>query len=476
MAGVSSPQSLRDLFSSGTANGLADADLLARFRSSADDVAFETLVARHGPMVWRVCRDLLIDDHAAEDAFQATFLVLVRKAGSVRVDDSLGRWLYAVAWRVAKRSRADRLRRQKREAGSPVEPASAEAPGDADRRELRAIVQHELAQLPERFRAPIVLCHLEGLSHEEAARQLRCPVGTVRSRLARGRDRLRDRLARLGSPAVSLPVLKPAAVPARLLTATVQSSVGWLKSTSLVSASVASLAKGALIAMTFAQIKGIATGLAAVGLVGIAGTALVAQPGTTAPGPSASISTEAPSRLAPDEPAAPTATADPPSAGELAIRLQYAEERMRLTARMQESGQISAIETLKAREEVAILQSRLDDQVERLQEAVDVLKIEKRQCEIELRMANANVRLLSERVEWVEKLRKQNSVAPAESADAITKLDQAKCDVEVKELRLLDAGRRVDRAERRLAKLKTLQDKKTGPQSPTPPPGAPEGR
>jgi RNA polymerase sigma-70 factor (ECF subfamily) len=190
---------IRTLFSKGMLGGLSDSQLLERFvnreDSSAED-AFTILLERPGPMVWGVCRRLLPDRDAAADAFQATLLVLVLRASAVRVDDSLGPWLHGVSRRVASRARADSLRRRARETGG-VEAVAGPAP-DPDRAERLAILDEEIGRLPERQRAAVVLCDLEGLPHEEAARRLGCPVGTVESRLSRGRQRLRDRLVRHG--------------------------------------------------------------------------------------------------------------------------------------------------------------------------------------------------------------------------------------------------------------------------------------
>ncbi len=193
---------LRDigtLFRHGMLGGLTDRQLLDRFvnrnDSSAED-AFTILLERHGPMVWGVCRRSLPDGHDAADAFQATFLVLVRKATAVRVDDSLGPWLFGVSRRVAGRARATSLRRGARETGG-VEAVAGPEP-DSGRSERLGILDEEIGRLPESQRAAVVLCDLEGLPHDEAARRLGCPVGTVESRLSRGRQRLRDRLVRRG--------------------------------------------------------------------------------------------------------------------------------------------------------------------------------------------------------------------------------------------------------------------------------------
>jgi RNA polymerase sigma factor (sigma-70 family) len=194
------PQSFRTLFSDGVATGLTDRELLERFaasRDSAGELAFATLVARHGPMVLSVCRRMLGDAHESEDAFQATFLVLVRKRSGIRIDASLGPWLYGVSVRVARRVRNHASRRRWFELDESIAEPALEPSATSDR-DLRFAIDDFLAELPANYRAAIVLCYLEGLTHEEAADRLRCPVGTVRSRLARGRAILKKRLARAG--------------------------------------------------------------------------------------------------------------------------------------------------------------------------------------------------------------------------------------------------------------------------------------
>ena len=182
--------------------GLSDEALLGRFLGSRDESAeraFAALVHRHGPMVRGVCRRALRDPADVGDAFQATFLVLARRAGSVsiRAGGSLAPWLHGVSVRVARRARAVAIRRNGRErtnAEVPEIPARDERDSD----EIRAVIDEELDRLPARYGSPLVLFYLEGLGHEEVAGRLGCPVGTVRSRLSRGRDLLRDRLARRG--------------------------------------------------------------------------------------------------------------------------------------------------------------------------------------------------------------------------------------------------------------------------------------
>src|SRR5262249_22963550 len=179
--------------------GLTDGQLLERFVTGgggAAESAFAALVDRHGRIVLGTCQAVLRDEHAARDAVQGTFLVLVRKAGSLWVRDSLGPWLHRVAYRVATHARRDSRRRRwaEREAAERASWRTAAVGYD----DLAAIVHEEVDQLPERYRIPVVLCDLEGRSYEEAARHVGCPVGTVKSRLARGRESLRGRLIRRG--------------------------------------------------------------------------------------------------------------------------------------------------------------------------------------------------------------------------------------------------------------------------------------
>ncbi len=197
------------LFREGAVAGYPDGQLLEQFvarRGEAAEAAFAALVERHGPMVLGVCRRALPDPLDAEDAFQTTFLILARKAGSVRVGDSLGRWLYGVSRRVSARARACVGRRLDLERGLA---AAGGRPGDAsppaDRLDLRGVLDDELGRLPAKYRDPLVLCYLQGQTHEAAARQLGWPVGTVRGRMARGRDLLRIRLLRRGlAPSAAL--------------------------------------------------------------------------------------------------------------------------------------------------------------------------------------------------------------------------------------------------------------------------------
>ncbi len=204
MASPSLVRHIGSIFAGGSAAGLSDRQLLERFlacRDEGGEAAFAALVARHGPMVLGVCRQLLGDRQHAEDAFQAVFLVLARKARSLREPELLGNWLYGVAVRTASKARG-RLARRRRteEEGALARPEArpaAQAAQVIDREQAEAL-HREIDRLPGAFRAPVVLCYFEGLTLDEAAHRLRWPAGTLRSRLARAREKLRRGLTRRG--------------------------------------------------------------------------------------------------------------------------------------------------------------------------------------------------------------------------------------------------------------------------------------
>ncbi|QJW95836.1 RNA polymerase sigma factor [Frigoriglobus tundricola] len=176
--------------------GVSDADLLGRCAAGKDDAAFELLLRRHANMVWRVCRSVVHDAHAAEDAFQATFLVLACKPDAPRPPEQVGAWLYGVACRIARQARRTDGRRAMRD----VRAGSARLTGSPDPvpDDLPALIDSVLLGLPERYRATVVLCDLEGRSRRDAAAQLGWSEGLLSGRLARARKLLADRLARAG--------------------------------------------------------------------------------------------------------------------------------------------------------------------------------------------------------------------------------------------------------------------------------------
>ena len=281
---------LNTLFHCGAAGQLGDEQLLDRFvtgRDEAAEAAFAALMDRHGAMVLGVCRRVLGNREAAEDAFQATFLVLARKAGTIARREHLSRWLYGVALRAAMEARARATRQQAREKRlAAMRPIAS--PDQADTSELRVIVDEELARLPDRYRSAVILCELEGLSRREAAGRLGVAEGTLSSRLARAKARLKDRLTRRGvalsaatlasflareaHAVIVPPALAEATIRVAALAAAGSSTAG------VVSASVATLTQGVLKAMLLAKFKGIALGLVTLTLV-TTGMTAVAQIG-----------------------------------------------------------------------------------------------------------------------------------------------------------------------------------------------------
>jgi RNA polymerase sigma-70 factor (ECF subfamily) len=196
------------------AESLSDARLLERFVSDREEAAFVALIERHGPRVQRICRRILRNEHDVEDVFQATFLVLARKAAGIAWHDSVGPWIDGVARRLALHARSGSARKAVREVnvstfcGGPWDdtgrlheryhPRVVESFDDVESRDLRRVLDDELLRLPEKYRAPVVLCDLEGHTREEAARQLGWPAGSMSRRLDRGRDLLRCRLSHRG--------------------------------------------------------------------------------------------------------------------------------------------------------------------------------------------------------------------------------------------------------------------------------------
>jgi RNA polymerase sigma factor (sigma-70 family) len=241
-------------------DGLTDAQLIDRWTADRDEAAFELLVCRHGPMVWNVCRRVLRHDQDAEDAFQATFLTLVRKAGAIGKRDAVGSWLHRVAYRAALAARARVASHAVRQlVGS--EPTAA-ASQELLWRDLGPVLDQEVNRLPEKYRAPFVLCHLQGKTNEEAARELRCPTGTVLSRLAWARERLRARLTRRGvTPFAGVLAALPAdnafpgAAPAALVKSTVRAAPSFAagRVAGAVSARAADLTGGVIRAMSISR-------------------------------------------------------------------------------------------------------------------------------------------------------------------------------------------------------------------------------
>lgn len=251
------------------ADGLSDAQLLERFLVRRDEAAFA--VCRHAPMVLGVCRRLLRHTQDAEDAFQATFLVFVRKAASIARRELLGNWLYGVAYRTASKARGAAARRRRREHQVDDMASAQSTPRESD---VLAVLDEELNRLPEKYRTPLVLCELEGRPRGEAAQRLGCPLGTLSSRLARGRQMLRRRLIRRGVlPAAALAAIwaenASAAVPASLLIRTIRAGLLGTTGLSAVSVPVATLTEGVLKTMMLTKLKIATAGLLLAALAGV---------------------------------------------------------------------------------------------------------------------------------------------------------------------------------------------------------------
>jgi RNA polymerase sigma factor (sigma-70 family) len=252
-------QYLRGLFRAPGADQ-SDRQMLERFAATRDEAAFAALVERHAPLVWGVCRRVLGHEHDAEDAFQATFLVLARRAGSVRWRDDIGNWLYAVAVKVARKARARAERRRSREREAQPMP-NRDAFSEADRNELRAVLDEEIAYLPEKYRRPVVLCCLQGKTYGEAAQLLGWPEGTVSGRLARARELLTRRLTRRGLTlsggllaAVLVPEVGSAAPPA-LVQLTIKTAPAFALGRGLTAGAATALAEGVLQTMFLTKLK-----------------------------------------------------------------------------------------------------------------------------------------------------------------------------------------------------------------------------
>jgi RNA polymerase sigma factor (sigma-70 family) len=273
---------LRRTIAPAEGNGVSDAQLLERFIRARDEVAFELLVYRHGPMVFGVCRRVLRDIHDAEDAFQATMLVLARKADSISKWNSISSWLYKAAYRTALRAKAHSTKRTRFE-NHLLDPAGVRAPSDpADdlaRRELRPVLDEELNRLPEKYRLPVVLCYLEGKTNEQAARQLQWPLGTVKTRLTKARELLCTQLARRGltlSTALLVTTLSqnaasigmPPALVSSIVQAAVKIAAGSAAAAGLMSTRVAFLTQGALNAMFMTKLKFVAAVVLAISVAG----------------------------------------------------------------------------------------------------------------------------------------------------------------------------------------------------------------
>jgi len=284
---------LRHLVGVRLQDATSDCQLLKRFADEHHEASFAALVERHGRLVLGVCRRVLGNEQDAEDAFQATFLVLARKAGSVRWQDSIGNWLYGVARRIALKARAARDRRRRHERVMSTDPAQDTAQDalacseaadkdpltEATRRDACRVLDEELGCLPRRYQALLILCYFEGKTHEEAARQLGWPTGSMSRHIARGRELLRERLLRrdvtLSTAALGIVLageVQASLVPRALLDSIIKPALLFVERPTAVagmlSSPVISLAEGMLQTMMFSKLK---IGLAMLLTIGLLG-------------------------------------------------------------------------------------------------------------------------------------------------------------------------------------------------------------
>jgi RNA polymerase sigma factor (sigma-70 family) len=294
--------------------GVSDARLLERFAGQGDEAAFEGLLLLHGPMVLGLCRHLLHHEQDAEDAFQATFLTLARKAGTITNKEALASWLYKVAYRVACRARRGELSNRMAVLGQ------AGARGEADVGDLRGVLDEEIAGLAESYRRAVVLCYLQGKTNDEAAQLLGCPKGTVASRLARAREQLRRRLTQRGwsvSTGMVASVLtdkaRAVSVPVRLVCSTLSYVTGKPVNSSALSAKVFALSDGVLRMLWLSKMK-MAAGIVLALVLAGAGVGLVVRQ-AWASGDEAQVARKEPAGPAAE---APEARADRPPSSKIA--------------------------------------------------------------------------------------------------------------------------------------------------------------
>ena len=339
------------LFDGGSVAGLGDGELLGRFADRRDEAAFEGLVARLGPMVLGVCRRMLADPHDVDDAFQATFLVLVRRAGSIRDRDLVGPWLHGVAARVARRARAESSRRKARDRIAVVPEAVEAVEVEPGWPELRALIDEEIDRLPEHHRRAVVLCDVEGLSREEAAIRLGWTLNMVRGRLERARGRLRGQLARRGlappgawSALVASPPIPPPALASSTIRAALASPGGQVGA-GLATAPAVALSRGVLRMMMLSKLKLGLAALCSAGFVAAGSGMLAAQgPGDGANPPPSKPAAVAPAtqQVQPVQPPSPASPFLPRSAADVAkARIDLAMQRFKAQKTFYDEGRIT---------------------------------------------------------------------------------------------------------------------------------------
>ena len=454
-----------------TTDAVPDADLLARFVTDRDGPAFSVLVRRHGPMVLAVCRRVLRHRQDAEDAFQATFLVLARRAETIKLRSPLGSWLYGVAYRTALSARRAAFVRREREARAAATKTGELIPDNGLTAELREALDRELAALPDAYRAAVVVCDLEGLHRRDAAVQLGWTEGTLSSRLARARALLARRLARYGLtiPAVGLTAIAgPEAVAHALAEPTVRLGTLVAVGEAVVAAPVAALMEGTMKTMLLLKFKALAAS-AVVGCA-VAATALAGwqadNTGTVdPPQPNAPKAADAPRRAAqkPDSGQRPAPKSDKERIAELEReREQLLKQLAELAARLDKieaERRAAAPEKRKpAADEAAQAEKRTAEKLaaEKEKLARDAAQAEKRTAE----------KLAAEREKLARDAAQAEKIAQAEkhARDAAAQAEKLAAEKIAREMaqiekRVKTAQEAAQAAERRAQeKLKAAQD------------------
>jgi RNA polymerase sigma factor (sigma-70 family) len=414
----------------------SDGELLSCFIERREESAFAALLRRHGPMVLGVCRRVLRNVHDAEDAFQATFLVLVRKATSVRPREAVGNWLYGVAYRTALEARAKIARRHARERPMDDLP-QPEAKPEADWHEFLPWLDQELHRLPDRFRTAVVLCDVEGRSRKEVARQLAIPEGTLSSRLATARKRLAARLSRLGFvlSGASLAALlaenaAPACVPAPLTLSTTRAALlvaaGHTAAAGVVSGAVSSLAEGVLKTMLVAKLKTVSVVLSSVVVLGLGTGGLLYQTRAGA--------------------------ADPLQQGQQRAQREQDKARAAEDARSREQALMEELE--RARREAVAQRERAERERKRAEEELRELRERLAKAEEAARLA----RQQTEKALYAENVRQaqQQLAAKPEERQPLARRAEEKANalerIQQERQQLLERLKQLDKAEREVAR------------------------
>jgi RNA polymerase sigma factor (sigma-70 family) len=478
---------VQHLFTEGGIAGLGEAQLLERYTRARDETAFAALVALHGPLVLGVCRRWLRDPNDVDDAFQATFLVLARRAKAIRDGNRLGPWLYGVAFRVASRLRSQAVRRSQKEESTVLDVPAKEQP-TMELSDLPPVLDEELARLPEHARATIVLCDLEGASCEEAALKLGCPVGTLKSRLSRARERLKDRLARRGfgplamaweSGRVSQWALAPP--PLSLCEATVRAASEFCiqrgVAAGAVSASAAALARGVLKSMLVMKIKTTAAilGLSALacGSTGAFVHARQAGAGGRVP-QSDAVSTGAADRLlgnqtpvppvhTPTDPLIPSTPADMGSAKtaaipaeELRIKLAAAKRKLAWSERQFKAHVLAQAEYDEAADAVQLIESQIEAQTNALSDEVELLEAQLKVRQAELEAAMIRGKDIEDELA-LAKSEVERGVAPQNTlARALSQQHACTATIQIQKANLLEWNVRLAQAKRRVQRMAAI--------------------